>query len=142
MDRLDMEEINLAGPCGFYCGTCRHYLTRSKNQLKEYGLKDGCQGCRIHDKKCASIKKHCELIGKNKIDFCFECDDFPCEHLEKLNSRHIRDDNINMIENLLRIKEIGAKQWLSEQEEKWSCQSCGGNVCVMDKKCYDCEAHF
>ena len=138
MNGQEISELNLAGPCGFYCGTCRHYLARAKGLLKEKNLKHGCRGCRLQDKNCAFIKKGCALIRKKEIEFCFECKDFPCANLKKLDQRHLRDDNIHMIDNLHRIKKIGAKQWLKEQEDKWSCQKCGGNICVMDRECYDC----
>lgn len=88
-------ELNLAGPCGFYCGTCRHYLARSKGLLKkEKHLKDGCKGCRAQDKKCAWVKRDCVLLRKHQIAFCFECPDFPCENLKKFDERHIRDDQL------------------------------------------------
>jgi len=106
--------------------------------LKEKNLKHGCKGCRIQDKKCSWIKKDCALIRKKQIAFCFECDDFPCANLKKLDQRHVCDDKISLITNLKRIQSIGPRQWLKEQEEKWSCPECGGNVCVMDKECYDC----
>jgi len=136
--RPDPEMINLAGPCGFYCGTCRHYLARVKGKLAEKNLKAGCEGCRIRDKNCAFIKKKCALIRKREIDFCFECDDYPCKHLKKIHNRHVLDDDIHMIDNLVRIREVGPEQWLKEQEELWSCPKCGGKVCVMDRECYDC----
>ena len=139
MDNQKLHEINLAGPCGFYCGTCRHYLARSKGLLKEKNLKHGCKGCRIQNKNCAGVKKDCELLRKNQIEFCFECKDFPCANLKKLDQRHVRDDQISLIDNLLRIQKIGAEQWLIEQEDQWSCPNCGGNISVMDRECYDCE---
>jgi len=138
MNRKEFQEINLASPCGFYCGTCRHYLARAKGLLKEKNLKHGCKGCRIQDKNCAFIKKDCALIRKNEINFCFECNNFPCANLMKLDQRHSRDDNLSMIDNLRRIKKIGVYKWLKEQEGKWACPKCGGNVCVMDSECYDC----
>jgi len=125
MNGEKFEEINLAAPCGFYCGTCRHYLARAKGLLKEKNLKHGYKGCRIQDKNCAFIKKDCALTRKHEIEFCFECDNFPCENLIKLNQRHYRDDNLRMIDDLRMIKKIGAKQWLKEQEEMWRCTKCG-----------------
>jgi hypothetical protein len=130
--------INLAAPCGIYCGTCRHYLAREKGLLMEKKLKQGSKGCRIQDKNCSWIKKGCELIRKKQIGFYFECKDFPCTNHKNLYQRHLRDDKINLIDNLLRIKDVGAGQWLKEQEEKWSCPQCGGDICVMDQECYDC----
>jgi hypothetical protein len=57
MNYPDNHAIHLAGPCGFYCGTCRHYLARAKGLLKEKNLKHGCRGCRAQDKKCAWVKR-------------------------------------------------------------------------------------
>jgi len=138
MNRKEFQEINLAAPCGFYCGTCRHYLARAKGLLKEKHLKHGCAGCRIQDKNCAWIKKGCALLRNRQIEFCFECKDFPCANLRKLDQRHFRNDKVSLIDNLLRIKKIGAKQWLKEQEDKWRCQKCRGNICIIDGECYDC----
>ncbi|UCF62513.1 MAG: DUF3795 domain-containing protein [Anaerolineaceae bacterium] len=138
MSHQRFHEINLAGPCGFYCGTCRHYLARSKGLLKEKNLKHGCKGCRIQDKNCTWIKRDCALIRKGQIAFCFECHDFPCANHKSLNERHLRDDAVDLVENLLRIKEVGAEKWLKEQEDEWRCPECGGNICITDRECFDC----
>ncbi|UCE73833.1 MAG: DUF3795 domain-containing protein [Methanomassiliicoccales archaeon] len=138
MNRQKSQELNLAAPCGMYCGTCRHYLARKMGLLKERNLKHGCKGCRIQDKNCAWVKKDCSLLRKKRIDFCFECKDFHCCNLKKLDERHLRDDNISLIDNLIRINRIGPKKWLLEQEELWTCPKCGGHLCVIDKECYDC----
>jgi hypothetical protein len=138
MDGQRSSEINLAGPCGIYCGTCRHYLARTKGLLKEKKLKDGCRGCRIQNKKCSWVKKDCAPLKKGQIEFCYECNDFPCANLNKLNQRHIHEDNVNLIDNLLRIKTIGVERWLEEQEDKFRCPRCGGNTCAIDGECYDC----
>ena len=138
MSQETFEDINLAGPCGFYCGACRHYLARTKGLLQEKGLKHGCQGCRVQDKKCAWVKRDCVLLRKKQVAFCFECPDFPCDNLKKFDQRHMRDDQLSPVENLLRIQTVGAAQWLAEQEEAWRCPHCGGDLCIMDRQCYDC----
>jgi hypothetical protein len=47
---------------------------------------------------------------------------------------------VSPVDNLLRIKKIGAEQWLKEQEDEWRCPKCGGNICIIDdRECYDCE---
>ena len=73
------------------------------------------------------------------MDFCFECSEFPCGNLERLDERHRRGDGVSLIGNLLRIREIGARGWLIEQEELWKCPACGGEISVMDGECYDCR---
>lgn len=133
-----IREINLAAPCGIYCGTCRHYLARSKGLLKERGLKHGCAGCRIQDKNCAWVKKDYALLRKKEIDFCFECKDFPCVNLKKLDQRHSRNYKVSLVDNLLEIEKISVKQWLKEQENKWRCPEYRGHMCVHDRECYDC----
>lgn len=142
MTQHNYDEINLAGPCGFYCGTCRHYLARTKGLLQEKGLKHGCMGCRAQDKNCAWVKRDCVRLRKKQVAFCFECPDFPCDNLMKFDQRHLRDDRLSPIGNLLRIKEIGAERWMEEQKEEWKCPRCGGNLCVMDGECYDCVGKF
>ena len=132
------QEINLAGPCGIYCGACRHYLARTKGLLKEKKLKHGCLGCRVQDKKCSWVKRDCALLSKKAVNFCFECGEFPCANLRKLNQRHVRDDDMSIIANLRRIKKIGAEAWLKEQEAEWRCPACGGCICFTDTVCYDC----
>jgi hypothetical protein len=134
--------LNLAGPCGFYCGTCRHYLARAKGLLKEKKLKHGCRGCRVQDKRCAWVKRDCALLRSNQVTFCFECEGFPCDNLRRLDQRHVRDDAVSLIDNLLSIREIGAERWLAEQQEAWRCPECGGALCVIDRECYDCGYRF
>lgn len=140
MRRPQNHALNLAGPCGFYCGTCRHYLARAKDRLQEKHLKYGCQGCRVQDKNCAWVKRDCTLLRSNQIDFCFECPDFPCANLLKFDERHQRDDQISPILNLLHIQASGPQQWLAEQAVEWRCPACGGALCIMDRECYDCGA--
>ncbi len=132
------NKLNLAAPCGFYCGTCRHYLARSKGKLSEKKLKHGCRGCRIQNKKCSWVRRDCAKLRKNEIMFCFQCEVFPCDNLINLSNRHLKDDNISLIDELKRIEKIGAEKWLEEQKERWKCPFCGGEVCVMDRECYDC----
>lgn len=131
-------DLNLVAPCGIYCGTCRHYLAREKGRLTEKHLKHGCRGCRARDKNCTWIRKICPPLRKKEREFCFACDNFPCENLRKLDERHVRKENVSPIENLLRIREIGAEKWLEEQEQKWLCPECGGAFCSTDRECYDC----
>jgi len=133
-----MIDINLAAPCGIYCGACRQYLLWKKNLLEERGYKVGCKGCRIRNKICVFIRRDCSLIKKKEIEFCFECEGFPCEKLKKIDNYYQEKYFVNMINNLKRIKEIGAKKWLKEQERFYSCPNCKGEICVHDSECYDC----
>ncbi|MFX0138614.1 MAG: DUF3795 domain-containing protein [Candidatus Hodarchaeota archaeon] len=138
MDEKKIKEMNLAAPCGMYCGTCRQYLVLKKNLLEERGFKRGCEGCRVRNKNCTFLRKFCAKIRKKEIDFCFECEEFPCEDRKRIDDIYSERYNYSFVDNLNRIKEIGVKKWLKEQENKWKCPECGGNLCIHDNECYDC----
>ena len=45
---------------------------------------------------------------------------------------------VSLIENGIRIKAIGAKQFLLEEMQKWACTQCGGVVSVHSRLCSGC----
>jgi hypothetical protein len=135
-------EIDIAAPCGLYCGTCRQYLALKKDLLEEKGLKLGCKGCRVRNKKCTFIRRDCPSLLKNKIEFCYECENFPCENLDELSDIYVKRYSVDLVDNLKRMKKIGVKDWLHEQEELYKCPECGGEICIHDMECYDCGLKY
>ncbi len=133
-----MVEKALAAPCGIYCGSCRQYLVLKKDLLEEKGLKIGCRGCRIRNKNCAFIRRDCPPLRNNELEFCYECDKFPCQNLKKISNTYTERYSLSLIENLKRMKEVGVNKWLQEQEELYTCPKCGGEICIHDEECYDC----
>jgi len=133
-----MVDNNLAAPCGIYCGACRQYLLWKKDLLEEKGYKMGCKGCRIRNKNCAFIRRDCPALKKKELDYCYECEQFPCKKLQKIDSQYQERYSVNLVENLKRIEEIGVEKWLQEQKELYTCPECGGEICVHDAECYDC----
>ncbi|MFX1479727.1 MAG: DUF3795 domain-containing protein [Promethearchaeota archaeon] len=134
-----MIDNNLAAPCGIYCGACRQYLLWKKDLLKERGYKMGCKGCRIRNKNCAFIRRDCLTLKKKQLEYCYECEQFPCQNLQKINSQYQERWSVNLIENLKRIEEIGIEKWLQEQKELYTCPECEGEICIHDTECYDCN---
>ncbi|TXT56186.1 MAG: hypothetical protein BAJALOKI2v1_620020 [Promethearchaeota archaeon] len=133
-----MDKKQLIARCGIWCGTCRQYLVRKKELFEEKGLKRGCEGCWIRDKNCTFIKKECAPLRNNEIEFCYECENFPCDNLTELDELYVSRYNMSLIENQKRIKQMGIKKWIKEQEELYTCPECSGEVCVHDAECYDC----
>ena len=134
-----MEEI-LVAPCGMNCNICSVYLAY-KHKVKEKGLKLAyCTGCRPRNKQCAFLKKKCQtqLLLKGEVNYCYECPDFPCERLSRLDRRYAADFKTSWIENLKLIKERGIKKFLRSEEEKWKCPECGGVICCHNSLCYSC----
>jgi len=126
----------LIAPCGMNCSLCVSFFgyTMSGGESKRR-----CPGCRPRDKMCTFLKKHCDKLSDQNIEFCFECEDFPCENLEKLDKRYREKYYMSMIDNLVTIKEEGMDHFLKQQEEKYRCPGCGGTICVHTDVCYSCN---
>jgi len=125
----------LIAVCGMNCRICVAYFGYTMSGKKS---KNPCIGCRVRDKYCAFIKKRCGKASKKEVEYCFECKDFPCEILEKLDKGYRQKYKMSMIDNLKFIKENGIKKFLKSQEEKYKCSECGGVICVHNGKCYEC----
>jgi len=132
-----MDKISIA-PCGMNCLICSRHLAFKNNILNQGIGIPYCLGCRKKNNKCAFQKK-CDLLSKSKIEYCFQCPNFPCERLKKLDERYRNRYHMSMIENLEYIKENGIDQFLTWQEEKWRCPRCGGFVCCHNGLCFSCD---
>ena len=75
---------------------------------------------------------------KNEVKFCFECDDMPCENLDRIDRRYRKRYDMSMVENLVELKEKGMKKFLDIQEDRYKCPKCGDVISVHDRKCYAC----
>ncbi len=71
-----------------------------------------CGGCRSDHVKCP-VDCHAKTCHKEqKVDFCFQCDEYPCDDQfdGKLRERWIEKNN--------RMKEVGVETYFIEQSEK------------------------
>jgi len=110
-----------------------------KYDLKKEGLrKRYCSGCRPRGKNCTFMKKHCDLLGKGLVQFCYECEKFPCSRLKDLDKRYRTKYHMSMIENLEFIKEHGMERFLEKEEAKWRCPECGEVICCHNGLCLNC----
>ena len=132
---LEDYSKELIAPCGMNCRICLGYFgyttTGKKRKMK-------CIGCKPRDKSCAFLKKYCKKLTKKEVDYCYECSDFPCSHLEKLDKVYRKRYNMSMIKNLKDIKKYGMDKFLKEQQAKYKCPKCNGVICVHNGKCYSC----
>jgi len=127
----------LIAPCGMNCGVCKSYLAYSRGVPEKKGKISHCTGCLPRNKNCV-LKRGCRKLRRNEIKSCLECDDMPCENLDRLDQRYRRHYGMSMVENLREIKERGMEKFLESQEEKYWCPECGDVVSVHDGKCYTC----
>ncbi|MBN2488189.1 MAG: DUF3795 domain-containing protein [Methanosarcinaceae archaeon] len=132
----------LIAPCGMNCAICSSYLAYENEIPRKRGKVTYCKGCRPRNKQCAFLKKRCEdelKLLKGDIDFCFECNCFPCEGLERLDQGYRKKYDMSMIENLNEIKETGISRFIKDQYEKYKCSECGNLISVHNKKCFVCD---
>ena len=133
-----MDDKTVIAPCGMNCSICSRYLAR-ENDTKNEGVEiPYCWGCRVKSQKCAFQKK-CKLLLKNKINYCFECQDFPCERLQNLDKRYRTHYRMSMIDNLKLIRQYGILPFLKKEEKKWQCHKCGEWRCCHNGLCFKCD---
>ena len=135
IDFKDLAKMNkiLIAPCGMNCGICRAYLRKTRK----------CLGCRIDslDKlptraNCAI--KICQKLKSCESGFCFECIDYPCSRIKRLDKRYRTKYSMSMVENLASIKGNGLLTFIDNEKKRWGCSKCGGIICVHDGCCFDC----
>ena len=120
----------LIAPCGMNCCICIAFL-REKNK---------CTGCRGSDANKPSTRKRCMIKTFSRLnsEFCYDCEDFPCDKLYHLDERYRTKYHMSMIENLKSIKTNGIKDFLKQEEDKWKCPGCGGVICCHNGICFGC----
>lgn len=128
-----LSENLLIAPCGMNCGVCYAYL-REKNK---------CPGCRLFKApepvSIARCKiKNCAVIQQGKVEFCFGCDNFPCKNVKHMDKRYRTKYKMSVIENLENIEKHGLREFMRNEEIRWSCAACGGTICVHKGYCYSC----
>jgi len=137
---------SLAGPCGLYCGVCGVYIAHRDGNVKlqerlsaVYGVEPGeirCEGC-LSDEvfvlcKVCPVKRCVEEKG---LEGCHECDDFPCGTIENLPL----DVGIRvMLRSVPVRRQLGTDRWMTEEEKRYRCPSCGYPLFRGVKRCRNC----
>ena len=121
-----MQDIKLIAACGMNCMICKAHL-REKNR---------CPGCNYLEEKRPKTRTKCMMrrCAKRSGRFCYDCKDFPCEILVRLDKRYRAKYGMSEIENLEYIRDKGIKKFIEKESEKWISQK--GILCVHDKKNY------
>ena len=133
-------KVQLIAPCGMNCNVCSNYLAL-ENDTKSKGVKlPYCEGCRLRDKKCSFVKKKCKKVLNHKVEFCYECNEFPCELFKKaVFKKYETLYRMNMVENLQYIRDYGLAKFLEAEKKKWECPNCGKTICCHNGICYNCN---
>ena len=128
----------MIAPCGMNCSLCARNLAL-KNNIKDKGVDIiYCFGCRKKENKC-SFQKKCPLLSKDKINYCFECNNFPCENLIRLDKRYQTHYKMSMIDNLKFIRNNSIEKFLESEQKKWRCNKCPELISCHNGLCFKCD---
>jgi len=123
-----MDYFKMTSPCGLDCFNCPLFLAGNDMELRESLAKKlsvtidtaTCAGCR---NQCGTV----EAIGRSKpcriyqcaqnqdIDFCFQCSDFPCDHLHPVAYQADQRPHNTKVFNSCLIKKMGLENWAVEK---------------------------
>jgi hypothetical protein len=130
---MDAQELRaLTAVCGIDCFNCEFFHTNvdgffakmppeKKAGFEARGMtidKVRCQGCRKSG--CTAIDGKCETLAcatERKVEFCFECSDFPCQRLQPMLQGAERVPHNLKVYNLSVIKNRGIEGWAREAAE-------------------------
>ena len=89
--------------CGLNCGLCPMYLNKN------------CLGCGEENHSCKIARCSMEHNG---IEYCFQCNEYPCEKYEKIDKFDSFISHRNQKRDLEKARQIGIEAYNAEQEEK------------------------
>ncbi|MHA1727933.1 MAG: DUF3795 domain-containing protein [Promethearchaeota archaeon] len=118
-----IDYVKMTAPCGLDCFNCPMYL--KDDQM--------CKGCRNEDGTIGfmGMKEPCNVykcISNKNINFCYECEDFPCDFLHPYADKASIVPHNTKVFNLCLIKKMGLEKWAEEKakivkntyfKEKW-----------------------
>ncbi len=95
-------------------------LSRAMKIPKDQPICNGCRAengcCKLHD-----LPGGCRVYGcskEMKVDFCFQCDDFPCDYLHPYADMASSLPHNTKVFNLCLIKKMGLEAWAEEKAKK------------------------
>jgi len=140
MKKTTPSPQRLIAPCGMNCAICSRYLANINNMKRSQ-----CAGCRPENKKCSYLFEKCsginsDLKGNSSARFCFQCDQYPCKQIDRMDARYRRSYGISVKDNLKCISKIGVYKFVQEQYEEHRCSGCNGLISIHNRKCFECDA--
>lgn len=128
---MDKESARtMTSPCGLPCFHCTAYLAQKNPEMREKLAaalsvpldKAACEGCRPQKGRITVLnpEKTCKIflcVGEKGIDFCHECDDFPCERFQPYADQANFPHNTKMYQ-LCMMKKLGLEAWAEETAAK------------------------
>jgi len=120
MKNLDSNSIDLIAPCGMNCAICSKYLSHINNLKRSQ-----CRGCRTENNNCTYLFAKCTGLNNSlkrnaTASFCFECHQYPCKQINRMDIRYRNCYAMSIIDDLENIKKLGNKRFPEEQKKEIS----------------------
>jgi rubrerythrin len=81
-------------------------------------------------------------MKESALGFCYNCPDYPCKRLVKLDASYREKYRMSMLGNLEYIIEHGMEDFLRFEEKRWTCKKCGSVLCVHREACPTCREPY
>lgn len=121
-----MDKQILTAPCGLDCFNCHLHEANITEEVKEtYSQRlnvsldvVACKGCKPEQGRCRFTQNCATWICTQEkgVDFCYECNDFPCGLLLPSAKGAQFQHNFKLY-NLCRMKLIGLDAWIEEVDD-------------------------
>ena len=123
-----MDYEKMTAPCGLDCFNCPMYLANENEKLRNTIAerlnipfeKAVCGGCRNENGTIAflNMTEPCNVYkcSRNRaINFCYDCFEFPCDHLHPYADKASQVPHNTKVFNLCLIKKMGLEAWAKEK---------------------------
>jgi len=128
---MDLDTAKkMTSPCGLPCFHCPAHLAKTNPEIRKrmseaFNIPEDeayCEGCRALEGRIKLLNpdvqcKIYECVTERKIDFCNECDNFPCERFQPYADKADYPHNSKMYQ-LCMMKKLGFEKWAVEEAAK------------------------
>ena len=132
--KMPTEKIDtvMFAPCGMSCLVCYKHCYHKKPCAgclnSDMGKPEHCRKCKIKD--C--------IKGKG-LSYCFECPDYPCKLIKKLEKSYNKRSQANLMEKSEIDRQHRLEKIMEQQKEKYTVPKCGGIISIHDRECSECQ---
>ncbi|MBN2168343.1 MAG: DUF3795 domain-containing protein [Actinobacteria bacterium] len=121
-----MDHEHMTAPCGLPCFECALYRAKDDREKQSriaeaLGIpleKAVCTGCREQKGDCIHNSMPCNVYPcaeEKGIKFCFECSEFPCDHLQPYADKAAVVPHNTKLFNLCLIRKMGLEEWAEKK---------------------------
>ena len=141
------QKKELSAVCGLFCPSCIIYIAQRESPEKRKQIAENfkippemlkCDGCRA-ETRFYYCEHNCKMVPcaqEKGVDFCGECDEYPCEIIKTFQAE--MPHRLELWAAQDRIKEVGFETWFDEMLEHYSCPECNTINTAYHPACREC----